>query len=440
MSDFLTENNAWAIPLPDDWQYYRLSDLISFYVDNRGKTAPTDDTGIPLIATNCIKNENLYPTYEKVRYVSQETYDEWFRAHPEPNDIIIVNKGTPGLTNLVPDPVDFVIAQDMMAIRANEKIVYPFYLFTALRSPHFLAQVNALTVGTTIPHLKKGDFDKLIVPVPPIEIQKDIGNLYINFSYKIELNSQMNRTLEEALLAFFKSWFIDWDPVYAKMRGEQLGLIEPTTVALFPDEIEEQNSGSIPLGWSFRPLIDCATYINGAAYKNIDFSLDNSGLPVIKIAELKNGISSQTKFTEKELDEKYYIDDGEILFSWSGNPETSIDTFIWTGGPAWLNQHIFRVVMDKSLPTSFVYILLRHMKPTFTRVASNKQTTGLGHVTKADLERLTAVIPSDHILHKFDEISKPLLDRIYSNMIENRTLIETRDTLLPKIVNGDVQL
>ena len=97
------------------------SELLCEVIDNRGKTCPTADAGIPLIATNCIRNELLYPTYEKARFVSHDTYLTWFRGHPKPGDILFVNKATPGRVCLVPDPVDFCIAQDMVAVRANSK-------------------------------------------------------------------------------------------------------------------------------------------------------------------------------------------------------------------------------------------------------------------------------------------------------------------------------
>ena len=110
------------------WQDYvtmSLPDVLSFIVDNRGKTVPTDPDGKHvLIATNCIRNENLYPKYEKIRLLNEDTYQNWFRAHPQPGDIIFVNKGTPGRVCMVPDPVDFCIAQDMIALRANPEIVY----------------------------------------------------------------------------------------------------------------------------------------------------------------------------------------------------------------------------------------------------------------------------------------------------------------------------
>jgi type I restriction enzyme S subunit len=171
-------NNGRQLDLPEGWCYKTLPELISYVVDNRGRTAPTASSGIPLIATNCISNGSLYPEYKNLRYVSQETYDTWFRGHPRPGDIIFVNKGTPGLVCMVPDPVDFCFAQDMVALRPNTQVVDGKYLLAALRSPHFAEQVEAFSVGTTIPHLKKSDFPKLIIPLPPRKEQEFIGNIY----------------------------------------------------------------------------------------------------------------------------------------------------------------------------------------------------------------------------------------------------------------------
>jgi len=148
------------------------SELLSEVIDNRGKTCPTADSGIALIATNCIRNDLLYPTYEKVRFVSAQTYSTWFRGHPKSGDILFVNKATPGRVCLVPDPVDFCIAQDMVAVRADPDKIYPRYLFAVLRSPIAQERIAKMHVGTLIPHFKKTDFNKLLLPVPSRREQK----------------------------------------------------------------------------------------------------------------------------------------------------------------------------------------------------------------------------------------------------------------------------
>ena len=153
-----------------------LKDALEFVVDNRGKTVPVGKTGIPLIATNCVSNNNLYPEYKTTRYVSQPTYETWFRAHPKPNDILLTNKGSKnGAVCLVPNPVDFCIAQDMVALRANRERIDPSYLFAALRSPLVQSTIKRLNVDSVIPHFKKTDFDKLQIPLPPRKEQEGIG-------------------------------------------------------------------------------------------------------------------------------------------------------------------------------------------------------------------------------------------------------------------------
>ena len=172
-----------------------LPSVLLTVVDNRGKTVPAAPSGHKLIATNCIRNENLYPVYEKIRYLSEETYRTWFRAHPEPGDIIFVCKGTPGRVCLVPDPIDFCIAQDMVALRANPKIVYNKYLLAVLRSFQIQEQILSTSVGDVIPHFKKSFFNQIMIPIPNMDIQKSIGDFYYTISEKTELNKKINDNL-----------------------------------------------------------------------------------------------------------------------------------------------------------------------------------------------------------------------------------------------------
>ena len=151
-------------------------------------------------------------------------------------------------------------------------------------------------------------------------------------------------------------------------------------------------------------------------------------------------MTAQTKFTNTDLGDRYRISDGEMLFSWSGNPDTSIDTFFWIGGPAWLNQHIFAVRENGRKQPAYLYTLLKSLNPTFAELARNKQTTGLGHVTKEDLRRLQIVVPPLSVENEFNRIVEPILQRIRGALFEIRTLIATRDLLLPKLMSGEIQL
>src|SRR6188768_2552921 len=159
------------------------------------------------------------------------------------------------------------------------------------------------------------------------------------------------------------------------------------------DATSELYSPEFAPTWKRHYLHDLAIWVNGMAFRDINFSA--TGIPVVKIAEVKSGVTGQTRFSSGHYDSKYRLEDGEILFCWSGQPETSIDTYIWNRGPGWLNQHIFKVEPDDVLvERSFFYYLMRYLRPTFVRIARNKQTTGLGHVTKGDLRNISVGLPA----------------------------------------------
>lgn len=198
----------------------------------------------------------------------------------------------------------------------------------------------------------------------------------------------------------------------------------------------ESEMGIIPKGWKERPLYDFAKYINGTSFKKDEYSA--SGYPIIKISELKNGITASTQYFQGIRDEKYFIKDGDILFSWSGNPETSIDTFIWAGGTAILNQHTFKIeVLNDDY--AFIYLVLKYFKPQFTRIASGKQTTGLGHVTVKDLKRLRFQY-NEKIVLEFCSVVNPILQQYSNNLFENKELSNIRDILLPKLISGEIRV
>ena len=175
------------------------------------------------------------------------------------------------------------------------------------------------------------------------------------------------------------------------------------------------------LDGSRRSLFDLAIWKNGLAFKKIDFS--KIGRPVIKIAELNNGINSNTSFTQGDYGEEVFIRWDDLLFAWSGNPKTSIDVFRYRLQDGWLNQHIFKVTANgKFVTQDFLYYVLKFLKPHFTEIAKNKQTTGLGHVTIADLKRMSLVIPSKKVQGQVVSILKAIDDKIEVNTSINKNL------------------
>lgn len=376
-----------------------LSKTTKFIVDNRGKTAPTSITGIKLIATNCINNNELYPIYENLRYVSQEIYNTWFRAHPKPGDIILTLKGSQnGAVCLVPEIVDFAMAQDMVALRPDENVIYPLFLFAALRSNEVQAQIKNLDVSGVIPHLKKADFNKLLIQFPDRTQQEIIGNFYFFFSKKIDLLHRQNTTLEKMAETLFRQWFVE--------------------------EAKEE--------WETMPLSKMANFLNGLACQKFPPKNEIDKLPVLKIKELSSGITENSDWASTDIKPEYIVRNGDIIFAWSA----TLMVKIWDGQDCILNQHLFKVTSD-NFPKWFYYLWCKHHLAEFISIATSHATT-MGHIKRGDLDEAKVLIPSPAELASMTEKAEPLIQKIIANNIQINTLIKLRDSLLPKLMSGEV--
>ena len=349
---------------------------------------------------------------------------------------------TLGYPALVPSPNDFRFLHNQrlgrVLIRPSSPIRKDF-LYYLFHSRPYRNEVLASATGTTVKHTSPERIRAFKFMLPPLDEQRAIAHTLRVLDDKIELNRRMNETLEAMARSIFKSWFVDFDPVRAKAKGLD-ACLPPDLAQVFPDTFKDSEVGPIPKNWGLRTLYDCATYINGSAFRTEDFCQERSGLPIVKIGELKDGITVQTKFTLRSLAPQYRIRSGDILFSWSGSPDTSIDTFIWTGGDGWLNQHVFKIESHLPEERLFVYYLLRSLKSVFVEIARNKQTTGLGHVTAQDLKRLKTVFPNTETLDAFNRIVEPLFEKVYCSRRESHTLATLRDTLLPKLISGEIRV
>ena len=184
--------------------------------------------------------------------------------------------------------------------------------------------------------------------------------------------------------------------------------------------------------WKKYKLYDLATWKNGLAFKQISFS--NKGYPIIKIAELKNGITKQTNYTKQNYDKDVFLSYDDLIFSWSGNPETSIDAFLYRLPDGYLNQHSFKVTPKEGIDKYFLYYILKYLKPVFKLIATNKQTTGLGHVTIGNLKELDVAIPDYVMQRKILKILKDIDDKIELNKKINNNLYELGDAIYKELI------
>lgn len=192
-------------------------------------------------------------------------------------------------------------------------------------------------------------------------------------------------------------------------------------------KFKETEIGPVYKEWEILPIYDLAIWINGLAFRDINFS--NNGKPVIKINELKYGVTEQTQFTNDVFKDDYFLSKGDLLFSWSGSPDTSIDAFWYDLPDGWLNQHIFKIKPKDKVNINFLYYIIKANKYRFIEIARDKQTTGLGHVTISDLKRFSVALPSLNEQKQIAEILSSLDDKIELNRKTNANLEKLASTL-----------
>ena len=395
--------NLW-----EDCNRVPLTELLSFIVDNRGKTVPTAPSGHKLIATNCVTNNTLFPVYDKIRYLSEETYQTWFRAHPIPGDILFVNKGTPGRVCLVPDPVDFCIAQDMIALRADESKIYPKYLFTVLRSIEIQQQIYNTNVGDVIPHFKKQFLDQLLIPIPERSIQESIGDLYYVLSLKAERNKKINDNLEQQ------------------------------AQAIYHERFETVSPNDLPSDWRIVTLGEVATISNKSfnPLKEPEILLEHYSIPAFDEArfpvfELSTSIKSN----------KFIIDASCFMIS-KLNPTTKRvwKPYCLTGNAVCSTEFIVYKAKDKTI-TDFLYSVID--SNSFSDFMCSHVTGSTGsrqRTTPSDTLSYELILPSGDELAEFQSLVSPMYAQIRINAIENDRLKRLRDSLLPKLMSGEIDV
>ncbi|WP_281988960.1 restriction endonuclease subunit S [Aquimarina aggregata] len=427
----------------------------------------TEENGTLVINQRCIRHSKIDLSLARKHNTSLRAIssDKLLQKYD-----VLVNStgvGTLGRVSQYLDNDSITVDSHVTIIRPDLTKVDPLYFGFLIRNCQ--DRIESLAEGSTgqteLSRISLGDLDLNFIDDKIV--QQKIGRFLYNLDRKVWLNEEINSTLKSISQTIFNSWFInfdvvrakaaalenDLDPLFAGMQEisgktkEELQLISDenyqsltATTNLFPDEFEETKYGQIPKGWKWMPLYSTAEYVNGCSFKSKDFSTDKSGLPIIKIAELKAGIAHQTKFTNAEVKAKYAIDNGSLLYSWSGSPETSLEVFKWFGGKGWLNQHIFLINTSSLSQKAYVFNLLTHMKPVLIDVAKNKQTTGLGHVTVADMKRIHVAVPDENGLKAITEYLVPLYQMDSNNTLQNENLKQQRDTLIPKLLSGELEI
>jgi type I restriction enzyme S subunit len=399
--------------------------------------------GVPVISGQHLHGSRV-DDKSSFNFITQEHAEKLRNANVQCGDVIFTHAGNIGQVAYIP-PTSvykrYVISQRQFYLRPDFTKVLPEFLVAYFRSPegrHKLlantSQVGVPSIAQPVTYLRS-----LEIPLPPLPEQRAIAHILGTLDDKIENLRRQNETLEAMARALFQAWFVDFEPVRAKIEGRwrhggSLPGLPAHLYDLFPDRLVESEFGEIPEGWALRSLDSIANYLNGLALQKFPAESETEFLPVIKIAQLRSGNTNGADKASTQIKPEYVVIDGDVLFSWSGTLEVEV----WNGGRGALNQHLFKVTSNE-VPKWFYFFATRHHLSYFRTIAASKATT-MGHIQRKHLTDARIAVAPLESMKKFDAVIAPQFDQLVSNAQQSRSLAQLRDTLLPKLISGELRV
>jgi len=415
--------------IPEDWKVVELKDILEDKGYIRGpfgsalRRPELKSEGIPVY-----EQENAIHNSREFRYfIDNEKFQKLSRFTVKENDLIVSCSGTFGKVSIIKkEDLKGIISQALLILRPNTNKINALYLkyfFASDQGFHSIASRSSGSVQINI--AKRGIIERIELPLPPLIEQRAIAKILSDLDTKIELNQNMNKTLDAVSQAIFKHWFVDFE--FPNENGEPY--------KSSGGEMVDSEIGLIPKGWNVRSLNQIANFLNGLAMQKYRPENAEDYLPVLKIKELKIGKTSKNSDKcSMNIDPKYIVDDGDVIFSWSG----SLEVKLWCGNKAGLNQHLFKVT-SANYPKWFYYYWIKHHIEDFRRIAEDKTTT-MGHIKREHLSKAKVLDPGKIFFKKFDKVVNGLIELYINNEKEKKYLSQLRDILLPKLMSGEIRV
>ena len=322
----------------------------------------------------------------------------------------------------VSNPNDYVVSTKLMVLRIKAPSKYYLqYIYQKLISQKMLHQINEIAESRsgTFPQITFDAIKNIELNLPSLEEQKRIADILTSLDDKIELNNQMNQTLEEIASLLYKRWFVDFE--FPDDKGKPY--------KSSGGEMVDSELGMIPKGWEVKSLTEVAKFVNGLAMQKFRPQINEESLPVLKIKELiSNSVSKSTERCKKNIKDEVKVFDGDIIFSWSG----TLAVKIWSAGEAGLNQHLFKVT-SSIYPKWLYYLIVLYNLNNFKSIASDKATT-MGHINRSHLEKTYFTIPQIKIIIKEYTYMETIIDKIIENKVSIKYTQETKEKVMLDII------
>ena len=445
MAGDIAQSSAIVLPfaVPDDWLAPILDTCCEFIKD--GDWVELKDQGGSDYRLLQISNIGVGEFREtgNYRWITQETFDRLRCTQIMPDDVLVARMPEPtGRAWFVKDLAwPSITAVDVAIIRTRSDELDPRFLAYCINSPSYLALIDSLTTGTTRRRIRRADIQRLRIPKPPIKEQQAIARILGTLDDKIELNRRMNETLEGMARAIFKSWFVDFDPVRAKAEGEQPSGLAPHIADLFSDAFEASELGEIPKGWKVRPIGDIVKAVGGGTPSTKNPAYWDEGTHCFATPKDLSGLSSPMlldtgrRVTNAGLAKisSGLLPVGTVLLS----SRAPVGYLAIAQIPICVNQGFIAMICNGPVSNYYVLNWAKVNMPEIKRHASG---TTFAEISKRSFRPILALVPSQEVMTAFNIIVEPVYAKIQLNLEASRILAALRDTLLPKLISGELRV
>lgn len=428
--------------LPQSWTWARLDEVSEGIFDCPHSTPKLTEIGPYVVRTQDIIT-GVFRAEQAAR-VSDETYAERIaRVTPSRGDLLYSREGTYfGIAAEVPENTRVCLGQRMVLIRPKPEILDFGFLRYWLNSPIMAAHIHGYRDGSVAERLNLPTIRALPVLLPPLETQKAIAAVLGALDDKIELNRRMNATLEAMARALFQSWFVDYDPVRAKLDGRQPPNLDPATAALFPDSFQDSELGHIPKGWKVERVSDVMTFEGGTQPPASEF-IDEPREGYVRLVQIRDFYTSGhvTFVPETKKLRKFATDDLMLArYGSSGNAAKGSDSLgrVCRGMSGAYNVALVKVIPLRPI-REFLFCFLKSdaFQGTIKGMGARSVQSGF---RKEDLDVIYLVTAPPQVHEAFERFAVDVWRKTYANDQESRTLATLRDTLLPKLLRGEIAL
>lgn len=378
-----------------EWKEYKLGEITTEIGDGiHGTPNYSEDGEFYFINGNNISNGKIMIKGD-TRRVNRIEFEKYKKSLSNRTILMSIN-GTIGNVGFYNDE-KCILGKSACYFNLKDNVDKNFVYYTFL-TDDFQSHLLNIATGTTIQNVPLKGLRESIILLPPLDEQKRIASILTSIDDKIDLLHRENATLEVMAETLFRQWLIE--------------------------EAKDD--------WNEMPLTKIANFTNGLACQKYPPKNDIEKLPVLKIRELANGISSDSDYATTEVANEYIVHAGDVIFAWSA----SLMVKIWDGEDCVLNQHLFKVTSE-SFPKWFYYCWCQYHLNEFIAIAQSHATT-MGHIKRGDLENTMVLVPSNDELKVMSDQFDCIIQKLENNNKEICTLIQTRDNLLPKLMNREI--